>query len=87
MRQYHRGRLRATAIHHIQWDPIATMLADKFTNAGVVISPVRNHIGDLGCRKCLRHLVGKQDSLLIGETGDAPIGGNVDKYRQPLRPQ
>ena len=83
----HRGRLQVTAIHHVQWNPIATMLADKFANDGVVVSPVGHHISDLGCGKRLSHVIGKQDCLLIGETSDAPIGGHVDKYREFLRSQ
>ena len=60
------------------------MLAHEGTNVGVVVGPVGHHIGDPGSLEGPGHVIGEQYGLLVGQAGNAPIGGHIDKYRRAL---
>ena len=71
-------------IHHVERNAVTPVLAHESTDVRVVVGPVGHHIGDPGSLEGAGHVIGEQHGLLVGQAGNAPIGGHIDKYRRAL---
>ncbi len=84
LRQDDRLAIGTGRVEDIQRYTIAVKAVEKPGNLGVVARPVAHHKLNVALCKGTLDGFGFQYALLIGQTGNAPAGGEIQKYPRAL---